>query len=254
MSDLMGKTALVTGASRGIGRSIAQRLAGAGARVAVHYGEDEVAAQQTVDEVTRAGGSAFSVRASLGSPGDVDELFAGLEAGLDGAGLDIVVNNAAAPPAGPMGVTTEEQFDRLFAVNVRAPYFIIQRALPLLRDFGRIITISSVAVRMANGSQTSFAMTKGAVETMTMTLANVVGTRGITVNAVAPGATRTSTNQGVFASADVVGPIVRYTALDRLGEAEDVAEVVRFLASDGARWVTGQVIDASGGLFLGPRF
>lgn len=254
MKDLSGKTALVTGGSRGIGRSIAVELAAAGARVAVHYGDDAAGAQQTVDAAVRAGGSAFCVRAPLGEPGDVDELFAGLEVELAGSGLDIVVNNAATSPAGPMGVTTEEEFDRLFAVNVRAPYFIIERSLPLLRDFGRVITISSVAARMANSSQTSFAMTKGAIETMTMTLANVLGARGITVNAVAPGATRTAANQEIFANPDVVRAIVQYTALDRLGEAEDVAHVVRFLASDAARWVTGQIIDASGGLFLGPRF
>ncbi len=248
------KNALVTGASRGIGRSIAVSLVAAGARVAVHFGADEIGAQQTLDEIARIGGSAFSVRAALGTPGDIDELFAGLERELAGERLDILVNNAAAPPAGPMGVTTEEEFDHLFAVNVRAPYFIIERALPRLRDNGRIITISSVAARIANSSQTSFAMTKGAIETMTMTLANVVGVRGITVNAVAPGATRTSANREIFASADVVDPILQITALDRLGDAEDVAEVVRFLASDSARWVTGQVIDASGGLFLGPRF
>lgn len=248
------KYALVTGASRGIGRSIAVGLAAAGARVAVHFGTDEVGAEQTLSEIARIGGSAFTVRAALGTPGDLDELFAGLDLGFDGEKLDILVNNAAAPPAGPMGVTTEEEFDHLFAVNVRAPYFIIERALPRLRDNGRVITISSVAARIANGSQTSFAMTKGAIETMTMTLANVVGVRGITVNAVAPGATRTSTNQEIFASADVADPIVQITALDRLGEADDVAEVVRFLASESARWITGQVIDASGGLYLGPRF
>lgn len=163
------------------------------------------------------------------------------------------MNNAAAAPAGPLGVTTRTQFDHLFAVNVRAPYFIIQRALPLLRDGGRIITISSVATRMANPAQTSFAMTKGAVETMSMTLANELGVRGITVNAVAPGATRTATNGSSFEAPGLAELIAGATALDRLGGPDDVADVVAFLASDAARWITGQVIDASGGLFLGPR-
>ncbi|MEV4167594.1 SDR family oxidoreductase [Nonomuraea dietziae] len=143
-------------------------------------------------EIERAGGAAFAVGAELGVDDDVENLFAGVEAGLAGRPLDILVNNAAAAPAGPLGATTREEFDHLFAVNVRAPYFIIQRALPLLRDGGRIVTISSVATRMANPAQTSFAMTKGAVETMSMTLANQLGVRGITVNAVAPGATRTA--------------------------------------------------------------
>lgn len=253
MNDLTGKAALVTGASRGIGRAIATRLASRGAMVIVHYGTDEDGAAATVGEIERAGGTALAVQAELGVDGDVDKLFAGIETGLAGRPLDIVVNNAAAQPAGPLGATTRAAFDHLFAVNVRAPYFIIQRALPLLRDGGRIVTISSVATRMANPAQTSFAMTKGAVETMSLTLANELGVRGITVNAVAPGATRTPANASVFEAPGLAGFIAGSTALDRLGDADDVADVVAFLASDAARWITGQVIDASGGLFLGPR-
>ncbi|QFY07837.1 SDR family oxidoreductase [Nonomuraea phyllanthi] len=253
MSDLTGKAALVTGASRGIGQAIATRLASKGAMVIVHFGTDEAGAMATVGEIERAGGTALAVQAELGVDGDVEKLFAGIEAGLAGRPLDIVVNNAAAQPAGPLGATTRAEFDHLFAVNVRAPYFIIQRALPLLRDGGRIVTISSVATRMANPAQTSFAMTKGAIETMSLTLANELGARGITVNAVAPGATRTPANASVFEAPGLAGFIAGSTALDRLGDAGDVADVVAFLASDAARWITGQVIDASGGLFLGPR-
>lgn len=241
----------MTGASRGIGRAIATRLAARGAAVAVHFGTDSDGAKATVAEIERAGGTAFAVGAELGGDDDVETLFAGVEAGL--SWLDILVNNAATAPAGPLGVTTRTEFDHLFAVNVRAPYFIIQRALPLLRDGGRVITISSVATRMANPAQTSFAMTKGAVETMSMTLANQLGARGITVNAVAPGATRTATNGSAFEAPGLAELIAGTTALDRLGGPDDVAEVVAFLASDSARWITGQVIDASGGLFLGPR-
>ncbi|MGI5225914.1 SDR family oxidoreductase [Actinoallomurus sp. CA-142502] len=253
MSDLTGRTALVTGASRGIGQAIAARLAAKGAMVIVHFGTDEAGATATVGQIERTGGTALAVGAELGVDDDVETLFAGVEAGLAGRPLDILVNNAAAAPAGPLGVTTRAEFDHLFAVNVRAPYFIIQRALPLLRDGGRIVTISSVATRMANPAQTSFAMTKGAVETMSMTLANELGARGITVNAVAPGATRTATNGSVFEAPGLTEFIAGTTALNRLGGPDDVADVVAFLASDAARWVTGQVIDASGGLFLGPR-
>ncbi|GAA4154319.1 SDR family oxidoreductase [Phytohabitans flavus] len=243
----------MTGASRGIGQAIATRLAAQGAEVIVHFGTDKEGAVATVDAIERSGGTALAVGAVLGVDGDVETLFAGVEAGLAGRPLDILVNNAAAGPAGPIGATTRTQFDHLFAVNVRAPYFIVERALPLLRDGGRIITISSAATRMANATQTSFAMTKGAVETMTMTLANQLGVRGITVNAVAPGATRTATNGALFEAPGLAEFITGATALDRLGGPDDVAEVVAFLATDAARWITGQVIDASGGLFLGPR-
>jgi NAD(P)-dependent dehydrogenase (short-subunit alcohol dehydrogenase family) len=248
-ADLSGKVALVTGASKGIGRAIAERLAADGAEVAVHYHRDKDGAVETLDRI----GHGFLIAAELGVPGDVDGLVAQLESGLDGRPLDILVNNAAAPPAGPIETDTVDQFDRLIAVNVRAPYFLIQRALPMLRDGGRIISVSSVATRMANPIQTSYAMTKGALETMTLTLAQSLGARGITVNAVAPGATATEANESLFKTPGLTDAITTLTALERLGRAEDVADVVAFLASDNARWITGQTVDATGGLFLGPR-
>lgn len=239
----------MTGSSRGIGRAIAERLAADGVEVAVHYNRDKAGAEETLARIGRG----FLIDAELGVPGDVDELVLQLESGLAGRPLDILVNNAAASPAGPIETDTVDAFDRLFAVNVRAPYFLTQRVVPLLRDGGRIISISSAATRMANPAQTSFAMTKAALETMTLTLAHALGVRGITVNAVAPGATRTEANGAIFETPGLTEAITALTGLGRLGRAEDIADVVAFLASENARWITGQTIDASGGLFLGPR-
>lgn len=245
MTRLIGKTALVTGASRGIGRAIAERLAADGARVAVHYSTSEAEVAETVAGI---GDRAFAVRADLGSLAGVDTLVAALA----GRKVDILVNNAAAQPAGPIETDTPEQFDRLFSVNVKAPYFLIQRLLPVMPDGGRIISISTVATRMAYPTQTSFAMTKGALETMSLTLAQSLGSRGITVNVVSPGATMTNANAALF-TPETSAYFASNTALNRVGRAEDVADVVAFLASDEARWVTAQVLDASGGVHLGPR-
>jgi NAD(P)-dependent dehydrogenase (short-subunit alcohol dehydrogenase family) len=253
MAKLTGKTALVTGASRGIGRAIAQRLAADGALIAAHYGSNEAAAKDTVASIEQAGGRAFPVRAELGVDGDMDTLFAALEEGLSGQPLDILVNNAAAPSDGSIEEATPEGFDHLFAVNVKAPFFIIQRALPLLRDGGRIITISSTCTRVATPFQTSYAMTKGAVEVMGRTLANALGTRGITVNTVTPGATVTDLNASLFKTSGAEVYLAAMTALDRLGQPADIADVVAFLASHDARWITGHILDASGGMYLGPR-
>ncbi|MEU4194959.1 SDR family oxidoreductase [Kribbella sp. NPDC026611] len=236
----------MTGASRGIGRAIAERLAADEIEVAVHYHRDKAGAEETLE---RIGGRGFLVGAELGVPGDVDAVVAQ----LGGRSLDILVNNAAAPPAGPIETDTVDAFDRLIAVNVRAPYFLIQRLLPSMVDGGRIVSITSVATRMANPVQTSFAMTKGALETMTLTLAQSLGARGITVNAVAPGATLTESNAEVIETSGVADLVVGLTALRRFGAAGDVADVVAFLSSPASRWITGQVLDASGGLFLGPQ-
>ncbi len=202
MTSLTGKTALVTGASRGIGRAIAQRLAADGATVAVHYGSNDAAAAETIDAIHAAGGEAFAVRAQLGVDGDVDTLFAALQDGLGGRPLDILVNNAAiATYEATIDQATPEQFDREFAINVRAPFFITQRALPLLRDGGRIINISSGVTWFAT-PQIVYSMTKGALNVLGRSLANIVGERGITVNNVSPGITDTDMNSWLHESDD----------------------------------------------------
>ncbi|MEE1740290.1 SDR family oxidoreductase [Streptomyces sp. BE147] len=254
MGRLTNKTALVTGSSRGIGRATAQRLAEEGALVAVHYSSNEDAAAETVRLIERDGGRAFPVRAELGVPGDVHELFLGLERGLkERTGettLDILVNNAGrtSPDIAPEDVTPEE-FDRLFAVNAKAPYFIVLRALPLLSDGGRIINISSGLTRFANPVQAAYAMTKGAIEQISLHFARHLAPRGITVNSVAPGIT--DNGSPVFAIPEAVEQMAQLSAFKRVGAAVDVADVVTFLATDEARWVTGAFIDASGGTLLG---
>ena len=253
MTSLTGKTALVTGASRGIGRAIALRLAAEGAVVAAHYGSNDAAAAETIDAVRSAGGEAFAVRARLGVDNDVDTLFTALEGGLDGRPLDILVNNAAISTAdATIDKATPEQFDREFAINVRAPFFIIQRALPLMRDGGRIINISSGVTWFAT-PQIVYSMTKGALNVLGRSLANTLGERGITVNTVSPGVTDTDMNSWLHDSDDAATGWTEITALDRIGKADEIADAAVFFATNDSRWVTGQNLDVNGALYLGPK-
>lgn len=253
MSSLYGRTALVTGASRGMGRAAALRLAQDGALVAVHYSQSEQAALDVVAAIEKDGGSGFAVRAELGVPGDVHELFLGLEDGLrertGGTRLDILVNNAGVMGGVKLQDTMPAAFDRILAVNAKAPFFVIQRALPLMPDGGRIINISSGLTRVANPDEIAYAMSKGAVEQLALHLAKLLGPRRITVNSVAPGITRN--DNPVFGIPEAVEQMAALSAFGRVGEPEDVADVVAFLASDDARWITGAFIDATGGTLLG---
>ncbi|MEU8665567.1 SDR family oxidoreductase [Streptomyces anulatus] len=253
MGKLANKTALVTGSSRGIGRATALRLAQEGALVAVHYATGEDAALSTVADIEAAGGRAFAVRSEFGVPGDVDTLFEVLESGLKErtgvATLDILVNNAAIMGGVPPEEVTPELFDRLFAINAKAPFFIVQRALGLLADGGRIINISSGLTRFANPEEAAYAMTKGAVEQIALHFAKYLGARGITVNSVAPGIT--DNGSPVFDIPQAVEQMAQMSAFGQVGKPADVGDVVAFLASDDARWITGSFIDATGGTLLG---
>jgi len=253
MQNLDGKTAVVTGGSRGIGAAIARRLAADGALVAVHYNQDQAAADATVATIHAAGGQAFAVRAELGVPGDVDALFAGLERGLAGRPLNVLVNNAGVISyQATVENATVEDFERVFAVNVRAPLFIAQRALALMPDGGRIINISSGVTWFAI-PEVVYSMTKGALNVMTRSLALTQGRRGITVNTVSPGITATDMNGWLVDDVEAQQRVASMTSLGRHGQPADIADAVAFFASEDGRWVTGQTLEVNGGLFLGPQ-
>lgn len=246
MAVLSGKKALVTGASRGIGRAIAERLAADGAEVVVHYGRDFTAAKETVTAIEREGGGARAVQADLSVEDAVDTLFAG----FDGE-FDILVNNAGVGASWPIEATTPERFDEVFSVNTRALFFLTQRALTRLRDGGRIINITSGVTRIAFPEGIAYAMTKGAVETFTKALAKQLGERRITVNNVAPGIVDTDINAAwLRGNPDAQAYAASRAALGRVADPADIADTVAFLASPDGRWVTGTTLDATGGSHL----
>ena len=247
MGVLAGRTALVTGASRGIGRGIAERLGSEGARVAVHYGRSESAAKETVAAIEAAGGSAFAIGVELGRQGDVDALWEEFDRHADG--LDILVNNAGIGKSRSIEEMDEEEYDRLFAVNVKAPFFIVKQGTPRLRDGGRVVNISSGLARSAAMPHNmAYSMTKGALDVLSRDLSKVLGPRGITVNSVAPGLIDTdNTYEVLHGSPGAWEWGAGLSALGRVGETADVADVVAFLASDAGRWVTGSWVDATGG-------
>lgn len=251
---LKNKVALVTGASRGIGRAIALRLAEDGAFVAVHYGRNADAANTVVQEIKANGGDAFSVQAELGTLANVYTLYKTLDAALNqqtGTNqFDILVNNAGIAPRVTIEETTEAIFDELIAVNVKAPFFLIQQALPRLRDGGRIINLSSAVTRIAFPDVAAYSLTKGAINTLTLVLAKQLGVRNITVNSLAPGIIDTEMNADILGDEASQKFAASLSALGRIGQPSDVADAAAFLASSESRWVTGQYLDVSGGSHL----
>lgn len=254
MSKLTGKLALVTGASRGIGRSIALRLAQEGAFVIVHYGQRRHEAEAVVQQIVQNGGNACAIGANLSTPDGIRELIAALDEAIrehgDGGGFDILVNNAGIGQILTFEEATEATFDEVMTINVKAPFFVTQQALPLLKDGGRIINISSLVTRAASPGVFTYSMTKGAINTFTLLLAKQLGSRNITVNSILPGIINTEMNEGTLSDPDGQKYAAGLSVFNRWGEPEDVADIAAFLTSPDSRWVTGQLIDASGGSHL----
>ena len=254
MKPLSGKTALVTGSSRGIGRAIARKLAEDGAFVIINYAENVEAANSLIAEISNRGGEAIAIQARLGTSSGTDRLFSQLESALeDRAGrvqLDILVNNAGNGHFGKVSEATEQAFDDVFAANTKAPFLVTKSALRYLAPGARIINISSGASRRPGTVFGLYAMTKAAIDAMTLALAAELGARGITVNAVAPGWTATESNAAARQDQATVRNVESQTALGRLGTPDDIARVVAFLASADGAWITGQYIEASGGFKL----
>src|SRR6202030_410112 len=252
MATLQNKTALVTGASRGIGRATAAALARAGAHVLVHYGRSAQEAESLVSEIQAQGGRANAISADLGTP-DGAALLAKQVRSIVCDRLDVLVLNAGISKSARIADYTVEDFDNLFATNVRSPFFLVQQLLPMMRESSNIIAISSIGARavvgkpgLDNPSLLAYTSTKGALETLVKNWAAILGTQGIRVNAVAPGVI--DTDMSNFAKTEAGREVtLGMQALKRIGKPEDVADVVAFLASDAARWITGASIPVDGG-------
>lgn len=240
---LSNPVALVTGAARGIGRAIALRLAAAGFDIAVHYGNSHGEAQHTVKAIEKLGARGFAIGADMRRVSDIQRLFGSFDQYFDR--LDILVNNAGAIAPSPLETLCEEQLIETFAVNVKGPAIAAREASRRLGDGGRIVNISSSRAHFPAAGTTCYAGSKAALEWMTRVWAAELGHRGITVNAVAPG----PTVPGMFERApEALRATARETTpFGRLGDADEVADVVEFLCSEKARWITGQVILVNGG-------
>ncbi len=245
MTSLANKTALVTGASRGMGRATALELAAAGARVIVHYGRNADEAKAVVDQIRAAGGRADAVAADLAAPDGAHALATQVR-NLIGDRLDILVSNAGISNATPFETMTVKDFDSLFAVNVRAPYFLVQQLLPILGDGSAVVFLSSLGARAAVGTLSAYASTKGAINTLVKYFAAALGPRGIRVNAVAPGVIDTDMSNFTKTEAGRA-TVTGMQALKRIGQPGDVASAIAFLVSDEARWITGDIIAVDGG-------
>lgn len=236
--------AVITGGSRGIGRAVAERLSGDGYQLLLTYRERASEAHEVVSAIREMGGLARTMRADMASPEDIDSIFETVDATY--GRLDALVLNAAYIPLGSLTTVSEDDFDKAFAVNTRAAFLAFRAATTRLHTGGRVVAMSTGLTRNPLAEQTAYAASKGALEILVRSFAREAGPKGISVNAVLPGPTAT---EGLSQAPEVlVQELIQRTPLRRLGEPEDIADVVAFLVSDGARWITGQTIVANGGL------
>jgi 3-oxoacyl-[acyl-carrier protein] reductase len=244
-NNLEGKIALVTGASRGIGRAIAERLAKNGASVAINYAKNSGEAENAVTAIKAAGGNAIAIQADVARVSEIVRMFDETIAHF--GKLDVLVNNAGIMFTKPLTATTEEDFDRIFEINVKGTYFACQQAAKRLTDGGRIINLSSSTTARLMPDYSAYVATKGAVEQMTRSFSKELGSRGITVNAISPGPTETE----LFLTGKTKEQLeffAKQSAFGRLGQPDDIADVIAFLASNESRWISGQNIRANGAL------
>ncbi|MGA8863172.1 MAG: SDR family oxidoreductase [Gallionella sp.] len=242
--SLSNKVAIVTGSSRGIGTHIAKSLSQAGARVVVNYASDQAGANHVVAEIHASGGESIAVRADVSKPSEVKALF---DTAIAKFGkVDLLINNAGIAIYKLIKDTTDDDFDRIFDINVKGVFLTLREAATRLQEGGRIVNLSSSVTRLMMPSYGSYSATKAAVEQLTRVFAKEVGLRGITVNSVSPGPTNTE----LFTagkSEETIKRLASMAALGRIGEPDDIARVVLFLASDEAAWVTGQNLGVNGG-------
>lgn len=252
--ELSGKTALVTGGGRGIGKAIAERLAADGALVAVNYASNTATAEATVAGIKAAGGDAFPIQARIGEPDAIAAFATALgtefqqRVGHDG--IDILINNIGGGDYGSIAQTDAALLDKTWSNNVRGPFLLTRELMPRLRDNGRVINISSAASRLAGQNFAAYCICKAALEMFTRILAKDLGPRGINVNSVAPGFTAVETNADIMEDPKMMEQVIAQTALRRFGQADEIADFVHALASSAGRWITCQNIEASGGFQL----
>ena len=245
MTTLKNKVAIVTGSSKGIGAQIALSLAAAGAKTVINYANDDTAANDIVSQIKSAGGEAIAVQADVSNTKQVEAMF---DTTIDSFGKpDILVNSAGIMINKPISETTDEDFDRIFSINVKGTFNTLREAATKLNDGGRVVNLSSTTTRMLLPSYGTYCATKGAVDQLTRIFSKEVGARGITVNAVSPGPTDTELfHQGK--ADETVERLASMSPFNRIGEPVDIARVVAFLVSEEAAWVTGQNIGTNGGI------